>query len=100
MDATREFLFNSFQKFLSENNDVKEYNVYICRMTFGSIVQYGKPVFNRLELIFLQMLLTDSDTLNRLYLDFEFIKDFINMPQNGEDSFIVEFNKECLERIY
>lgn len=41
-------------------------------------------MFTQLEQVFLQMLLTDQDEFNDMVLDFDFFKEFVQMPDEDD----------------
>jgi len=59
----------------------------------------GTKLLTPLELILLQMLMTDEDELNDLETDMDFFGEFMNMPEEHEKLARIDFLKECNERV-
>jgi len=79
---------DSFISIGSANANINSQNIFMYRMALKSIVFKGKPLLTRLELIMLQMLLTDGDSINDLEIDHDFANEFINMPEEHEKNYI------------
>lgn len=94
-EGAQAFFFDKFGAIGRANSHIKHVNIYMARMAFGSITAYGKPLLSVTEILSLSMLLVDDDQINDLEIDNDFIKEFINMPEDHETQALKEFLKEC-----
>lgn len=76
---------SAMNKIGQENTSIHSVNVYMFRSAISGITGAGgKKMFTPLEQVFLQMLLTDQGEFNDMVLDFDFFKEFVEMPDEDE----------------
>lgn len=99
----QEGVLNFFMKANAEigqaHREIRHNNVYMFRSALTNVMSCGTKLLTPLELILLQMLMTDEDELNDLETDMDFFGEFMNMPEEHEKLARIDFLKECNERV-
>lgn len=69
------------------------------RCAMQEIYKGGERLLTPIELVAITVLLIDSDDFNVLYLDHDFYKEFIGMPEESEKQAVEHFENEVYTRL-